>query len=151
MTTLTTDQQAVIHNALAILETLFKKQDLSATSPDNVKDFCRLHFGHLEHEEFGLLFLDNQHQLIKYESVAKGTVDGASVYPREIVKAVLACNACALIAYHNHPSGLLSPSDADIRITKKLRDALGLIDVRILDHIIVSNQGAYSFAEHGLM
>ncbi|MCQ8118526.1 DNA repair protein (plasmid) [Methylomonas sp. EFPC1] len=151
MTTLTADQQAIIRNALAILETLFQKQDLSATSPDTVKDFCRLHFGHLEHEEFGLLFLDNQHRLIKYESIAKGTVDSCSVYPREIVKAVLACNGCALVAYHNHPSGVLSPSDADMRITQKLREALALIDVRILDHIIVSNQGAYSFAEHGLI
>lgn len=151
MTALTTDQQATIRNALAILESLFKKQDFLATSSDSVKDFCRLHFGYLEHEEFGLLFLDAKHQLIKYESISRGTVDSATVHPREIVKAVLACNASAIVAYHNHPSGNLFPSDADIRLTKKLCDVLTLIEVRVLDHIIVSNTGAYSFSENGRM
>lgn len=151
MPTLTADQNAVIRNALEILEGLFQKQDLFATAPERVKQFCQLHFGCLEHEEFGVLFLDNQYQLIKFESLFRGTIDGASVYPREVVKAVLACNAAALIIYHNHPSGVLSPSDADTRITNKLREAVGLIDVRILDHIIVTNKDAYSFAEHGLL
>lgn len=151
MSTLTADQNAIIHNALEILEGLFQKQDLFATAPERVKQFCRLHFGGLEHEEFGVLFLDKQHQLIKFESLFRGTIDGASVYPREVIKAVLACNAAALIIYHNHPSGALSPSDADTRITNKLREVVGLIDVRILDHIIVTNKDAYSFAEHGLL
>lgn len=151
MSTLTAEQNAIINNALEILEGLFQKQSLVATSAERVKQFCQLHFGALEHEEFGVLFLDKQHQLIKYESLFRGTIDAAAVYPREVIKAVLAHNAAALVIYHNHPSGALSPSDADMRITNKLQEVAALIDVKILDHIIVTNKDTYSFAEHGLL
>jgi len=151
MTALTTDQIATIDSAIAILGGLFKKQDLLATSPDRVKQFCQLQAGHIEHEVFGVLLLDNQHQLIESVVLFRGTVDGASVYPREVVKEVLSINAAACIFFHNHPSGVQEPSEADRRITKRLSDALGLIDVRVLDHLIVTYHGSYSFAEAGLI
>lgn len=144
-------QKFLIDSAIEVLAGLFQKGDLLATSPDSVKKFCQLHLGHLEHEVFGVLFLDNQHRLIEFETMFRGTIDGASVYPREVAKQVLKCNAAAVIFCHNHPSGILSASEADKRITDKLKEALNLFDVRVLDHIIVSHLGAFSFAESGLL
>ncbi|MFA6270270.1 MAG: DNA repair protein RadC [Candidatus Paceibacterota bacterium] len=151
MTSLTADQIATIDSAIAILGWLYKKQDLLATSPDRVKQFCQVQAAHLEHEVFGVLLLDNQHRLIESVILFRGTIDGAGVYPREVVKEVLSVNAAACIFFHNHPSGLAEPSDADRRITTRLIDALKLIDVRVLDHLIVTCNGAYSFAEAGLL
>jgi len=151
MTTLTAEQIDTIDSAISILNGLYKKQDLLATSPERVKQFCQLQAANLEHEIFGMLLLDNQHWLIDSVILFRGTIDGASVYPREVVKEVLSVNAAACIFFHNHPSGLADPSDADRRITTRLIDALKLIDVRVLDHLIVTFNGAYSFAEHGLI
>ncbi len=151
MNTLTADQQATINSAVEILSGLYKKQDLFATSPESVKQFCRLQAAHLEHEVFGVLLLDNQHQLIESITLFRGTIDGASVYPREVVKEVLSVNAAACVFFHNHPSSLAEPSDADRRITTRLIDALKLIDVRVLDHLIVTCRSAYSFAEAGIL
>jgi len=151
MNTLTAEQQATINSAVEILSGLYKKQDLFATSPESVKQFCRLQAAHLEHEVFGVLLLDNQHQLIESVTLFRGTIDGASVYPREVVKEVLSVNAAACIFFHNHPSSLAEPSDADRRITTRLIDALKLIDVRVLDHLIVTCRSAYSFAEAGIL
>jgi DNA repair protein RadC len=151
MNTLTAEQQATINSAVEILSGLYKKQDLFATSPESVKQFCRLQAAHLEHEVFGVLLLDNQHQLIESITLFRGTIDGASVYPREVVKEVLSVNAAACIFFHNHPSSLAEPSDADRRITTRLIDALKLIDVRVLDHLIVTSRSAYSFAEAGIL
>ncbi len=151
MNTLTAEQQATINSAVEILSGLYKKQDLFATSPESVKQFCRLQAAHLEHEVFGVLLLDNQHQLIESVTLFRGTIDGASVYPREVVKEVLSVNAAACIFFHNHPSSLAEPSDADRRITTRLIDALKLIDVRVLDHLIVTSRSAYSFAEAGIL
>ncbi|MDD5113841.1 MAG: DNA repair protein RadC [Methylobacter sp.] len=151
MTILTAEQQTTINSALEILSGLYQKQDLQATSPERVKQFCQLQIGHLEHEVFGVLFLDNQHQLIKSECMFRGTIDGASVYTREVAKEVLLCNAAAIACYHNHPSGVCLPSVADRSITTKLIEALNLIDVRVIDHIIVSHKETYSFAEAGLL
>ncbi|MGZ8236266.1 MAG: JAB domain-containing protein [Methylobacter sp.] len=151
MNTLTAEQQATINSAVEILSGLYKKQDLFATSPESVKQFCRLQAAHLEHEVFGVLLLDNQHQLIESITLFRGTIDGASVYPREVVKEVLSVNAAACIFFHNHPSSLAEPSDADRRITTRLIDALKLIDVRVLDHLIVTCRSAYSFAEAGIL
>ncbi|WP_253734778.1 RadC family protein [Methylomonas sp. ZR1] len=148
---MTADQQATINSAVEILSGLYKKQDLFATSPESVKQFCRLQAAHLEHEVFGVLLLDNQHQLIESITLFRGTIDGASVYPREVVKEVLSVNAAACIFFHNHPSSLAEPSDADRRITTRLIDALKLIDVRVLDHLIVTCRSAYSFAEAGIL
>jgi len=151
MTILTGEQQTTINSALKILSGLFQKQDLLATSPESVKHFCRLHLGHLEHEVFGVLLLDNQHQLIKFVEMFRGTIDGASVYPREVAKEVLLSNAAAVIYTHNHPSGTATPSEADRHITSRLIEALKLFDVRTLDHIVVSHKETYSFAEAGLL
>ena len=151
MNHLTAEQQATIQAALDILSGLFQRLPLEATMPQYVKDYCRLQIGHLEHEVFGVLYLDNQHHLIHFEPLFRGTIDGASVYPREVVKQVLNWNSAAVIFCHNHPSGVTEPSAADKRITSRLIEALRLIDVRVLDHIIVSNVGDFSFAEQGLL
>ena len=105
----------------------------------------------LEREVFYCLYLDNRHRVLKGECCFQGTIDGASVYPREIVKRALQINASALILAHNHPSGWAEPSEADRSITKRLVDALSLVDVRILDHFIIGGAEHFSFAEQGLL
>ncbi len=104
-----------------------------------------------EREVFAVLLLDNQHRLIAYEELFYGTIDGASVHPREVVKRVLAVNAAAVIFAHNHPSGVAEPSQADRRITERLKSALLLVDVRVLDHMVVGDEDVVSFAERGLL
>lgn len=121
------------------------------TSPDCVRRFVSLKLRHLEHEEFVCLFLDNKHRVIQFREMFRGTLSSASVYPREVVKACLKVNAAAVIFAHNHPSGVAEPSDADIALTEKLRQALALIDVRVLDHLVVGEGVPVSFAERGLM
>jgi len=108
-------------------------------------------FAGLEHEVFGCLFLDNRHRLIAYEEMFRGTIDGAAVYPREVAKTCLRHNAAAVILAHNHPSGVPEPSRADTRLTERLQEALGLLDVRVLDHLVVGGTRVTSFAERGLI
>jgi DNA repair protein RadC len=127
------------------------RKGTSLTSPCASRSFLQLTLAESEHEVFLIIFLDNQHRVIKAEEMFRGTIDGASVYPREVVKAAIQNNAAAVVLAHNHPSGLSEPSDADKHITQRLKQALGLIDVRILDHFVVGAEGAYSFAEHGLI
>nr|WP_276205098.1 JAB domain-containing protein [Alteromonas macleodii] len=115
------------------------------------KRYCQAKIAHKEHEVFALLLVDSQHQVIEFKEVSIGTIDAAAVYPREVVKAVLLTNSTACILCHNHPSAVNVPSEADKRITRQLSEALALIDVKILDHFIVSPSGIYSFAEHGLL
>lgn len=142
--------QAVIEIARRHLaETLSKSDTLS--SPEAVKFYLRAQLRHQPHEIFAALMLDNQNRLIVYRELFSGTIDGASVYPREVVKQVLAHNAAAVIFAHNHPSGVAEPSRADHAITKRLNEALALIDVRMLDHIIVGDGQEISFAEQGWM
>ncbi|HAS8160916.1 TPA: DNA repair protein RadC, partial [Vibrio vulnificus] len=105
---------------------------------------------HHEREVFAVMFLDNQHRLIAFEELFFGTIDSASVYPREVLKAALKINAAALIFAHNHPSGDATPSQADKQITQRLKEALALVDIRVLDHIVVGDS-AISFAERGLL
>ena len=100
-------------------------------------------------EVFAALFLDTRHRVICFEELFSGTIDGASVHPREVVRRALAHNAAAVILSHNHPSGVAEPSDADRRVTERLRDALSLVDVRVLDHIVVGDRETASFAERG--
>ncbi|NEX16360.1 MAG: hypothetical protein C1943_06970 [Halochromatium sp.] len=121
------------------------------TSPDATRDYLKLRLRGLSHEVFACLFLDNRHRVIEYQELFRGTIDGASVHPREVVKEAIRWNAAAVIFAHNHPSGVAEPSQADLRITKRLKDALELIDVRVLDHIIVGEQDGTSFAERGLI
>jgi len=124
------------------------KREGTFTNPNNVKEYLKLKLGGYDREVFALMLLDNQHQLIRFEELFFGTIDAASVYPREVVKAALNVNAAAVILAHNHPSGIAEPSRADKRITSKLVDALALIDVRVLDHIVVG-EDCVSFAERG--
>ncbi len=116
-----------------------------------VRQYLIAQLRHQPHEIFAVLFLDNQHHLIKYEALFNGTIDGASVYPREVVKKVMQHNAAAVIFAHNHPSGIAEPSRADRDITRRLTDALSLVDVRVLDHLIVGEGEIVSFAERGLL
>lgn len=121
------------------------------TSPEAVKDYLQVKLAGLEHEVFAALFLDNQHRLIAYREMFRGTLDSASVHPREVVKEALALNAGAIIMAHNHPSGHPEPSAADRQITKRLQEALALVDVRILDHLVVGGFTSVSFAERGFL
>jgi DNA repair protein RadC len=147
---LSKQEQGTVDQSINILTKHYKREDLLASSSENVKNFCRLQLGHLEHEVFGCLFLDNKNQLIKFSEIFRGTISESVVYPREVVKEVLLCNAAGVIFTHNHPSGEANPSSADIQLTSKLSKALELFNIRVLDHIIVSRIASYSFAEEGL-
>ncbi len=121
------------------------------TSPGAVRDYLRLALGGREHEVFVALFVDSQHRVVKAEELFRGTLGQTSVYPREVVKAALRANAAAVIFAHNHPSGVAQPSRADELLTRSLKDALGLVDVKVLDHFIVAGRHCLSFAERGLL
>ncbi|WP_181317855.1 RadC family protein [Shewanella morhuae] len=139
----------VLASAANIIAERFVKKD-AYTNPQATKDFLTYKLGGYEREVFAVMLLDNQHQLLEFKELFFGTLDAASVYPREVVKAVLVVNAAAVIFAHNHPSGESEPSTADKNITKRLSDALALIDVRVLDHIVVGRTPV-SFAECGLL
>lgn len=119
--------------------------------PQAVGDFLRLQIGGLPHEVFALLFLDSQHRLIAFEELFRGTVNQASVYPREVVLRALHHQAAAVVLAHNHPSGVAEPSSADVTLTRGLVNALGLVDVRVLDHIVVARSAVTSMAQRGLL
>ena len=132
-----------------LFETVIQGDVLS--SPEHVRQYLSLHLSGLGHEVFSGLFLDNRHRVIEYRELFTGTIDSAAVYPREVVKRCLSSNAAAVIFAHNHPSGVAEPSDTDVRLTRKLVDALALIDVRVLDHLIIGQGVQTSLAERGLM
>lgn len=121
------------------------------TSPGSVRDFLRLSLAGREHEVFVAILLDSQHRVLRTEELFRGTLGQTSVYPREVVKAALAANAAAVIFAHNHPSGVAQPSRADELLTRCLKDALALVDVKVLDHFIVAGNHCLSFAERGLL
>jgi len=123
----------------------------SLASPRATGEFLRAKLRDLEHEVFCCLFLDNRHRLIQFEELFRGTIDGASVHPREIVKLALQRNCAAVIVAHNHPSGIAEPSRADEMITQRVKEALALVDIRLLDHIIVGDGASVSLAERGLL
>ena len=118
-------------------------------SPATTRRFLASRLRHLPHEVFACLLLDNRHRVIAFEELFRGTIDGASVHPREVVKHALHHNAAALILAHNHPSGVAEPSRADVQITRRLVAALGLVDIRILDHLVIGDTEAVSLAERG--
>jgi len=120
-------------------------------NPRATRDFLRARLRDRDHEVFCCLFLDNRHRVIAFDEVFRGTIDGASVHPRDVVKLALSRNAAAVILAHNHPSGVAEPSQADEVITGRLRDALALVDIRVLDHIVVGDGACVSFAERGLL
>lgn len=119
--------------------------------PITTRNFLVARLRDSPHELFCCLHLDNRHRLIAFDELFRGTIDGASVHPREVVKQALARNAAAVILAHNHPSGVAEPSQADELITRRLRDALQLVDIRLLDHLIVADNSCLSFAERGLL
>lgn len=121
------------------------------TNSAATRDYLRARFRFCEHEVFSVLYLTNQHHLLHMEELFTGTIDGAAVYPREVVKRCLQHNAAAVIFAHNHPSGIAEPSQADIAITGKLRSALGTIEVRVLDHLVIGADTVVSMAERDLL
>ena len=127
------------------------RRGTAMTSPQTVRDYLRTKLAVLEHEVFVALLLDSQHRLIEYIELFRGTLAQTSVYPREVVKVALARNAAAMILAHNHPSGVAEPSRADELLTQCLKQALSLVDVRVLDHFIVTGDETTSFAERGLL
>jgi len=146
-------QENCIREALDILETRLKTSAASEqlTSSQAVRQFLQLKMQAFESEKFGVIFLDAQHRCIDFEILFHGTIDGAAVYPREVVKAALKHNAAALIFTHNHPSGFAEPSHADRQITKTLVQACSLLDIRVLDHVIVGASDVVCFAERGYL
>jgi len=144
-----TTEQDVLGAAEGILRNKLERQG-SIGSPTDANDFLRMRLGGLLHEEFHVLWLDNRHRILDCQKLFTGTVDGASVHPREVVRAALAINASAAILAHNHPSGVADPSAADRMLTHELREALRLIGVCVLDHIVVGSE-CVSMASRGLL
>ncbi len=145
-----TDQE-IITQALIILKSRLHKPDFLIREQSDASSYLKLKNSELEYESFGVMYLNNQHGLIKLKEMFRGTINEAKVYPREIVKAALHFNAAAVILTHNHPSGRKEPSEADKNITRKLISALELVEVRVLDHIIVGGDDTFSFAQNGLL
>lgn len=143
----TSELNELLERAAEALAAKYKREG-TFTNPTNVKEFLKLKLGAHDREVFAVMFLDNQHQLISFEELFFGTIDAASIYPREVLKAALNHNAAAVVFAHNHPSGIAEPSQADRRITQRLVDALKLVDIRVLDHIVVG-EDCVSFAEKG--
>jgi DNA repair protein RadC len=121
------------------------------TSPASVREYLQLKLRDRKAENFGAVFLDNRHRVLCFEEMFQGTIDGAQVHPRVVVQRALEANAAAVILYHNHPSGVAEPSKADENITSRLKDALSLVDVRVLDHFVVGAEDVTSFTERGLL
>jgi DNA repair protein RadC len=142
--------KAALELSTRFLEKGFKKRD-AIEDPGATKRYLKGKLRSYQREVFAVMYLDNQHRLIQYEELFFGTIDSASVHPREVVKRVLALNAAAVIFAHNHPSGRADPSQADQRITDRLKSALSLVDVRVLDHMIIGDTEVLSFAESGLL
>lgn len=144
---LPTTAKQILEKAAEILADTYLRGDIF-TSPEKVKEYLRYKLGGLERETFAVMLLDNQNRLIEYNELFYGTIDAASIYPREVVKLALKTNAAAVIFAHNHPSGEAEPSTADKRITQRLSNALALVDIRVLDHFVIG-ETCVSFAERG--
>ncbi|CAM4357601.1 RadC family protein [Vibrio agarivorans] len=142
-----TELHEILETAASMLAAKYARQG-SFANPEASKQFLQMKLAHYDKEVFAVMLLDNQNRLIRFEELFTGTIDAASIYPREVVKLALDANAAAVIFGHNHPSGVPEPSLSDRRITSRLCDALALIDVRVLDHIVVGEQ-CVSFAERG--
>lgn len=145
-----TQLQAVHEMSRRYLEHAMQRSDL-LTSPETTRRYLKARLYGYPHEVFACLFLDNRHRVIRYEELFHGTIDGASVHPRVVVRQALQINAAAVIFAHNHPSGVAEPSQADVRITARLKEALALVDIRVLDHFIIGEGRGTSLAERGLL
>ena len=139
-----------IQRALKVLQARMRSGE-ALSSPSAVRTYLQLKLAPLPHEVFAVVFLDAQNRVLAFEELFRGTLTQTSVYPREVVKAALAHNAAAVILGHNHPSGVAEPSRCDELLTRSLREALALVDVRVLDHFVVTGAAAISFAERGLL
>lgn len=144
-------ERRVVDAALAILGRYLGEPGALLDSPGSVQDFLRLQLGIEKSEVFAVLYLDRRNRAIAFETPFFGTLTKTSVYPREVARAAIGHNAAAVILAHNHPGGSLQPSSADQLVTRTLRSALSLLDVRVLDHFIVTGEGVASMAEMGLM
>lgn len=145
---------ATLHAALELTRRHYQELMMTGSTlanPRATREFLRMRLRDLPYEVFAVVYLDNRHRVIGFEELFRGTIDGASVHPREIVRHALVRNAAAVILTHNHPSGVAEPSQADELITRRVREALALIDVRVLDHIVVGDAVCESFAERGLL
>ncbi len=142
--------EQIIYMAKCLLSRRFRR-GTALTNPSMSRDYLYSRLATYEYEVFAALFLDNRHRVIAFEEMFKGTIDGATVHPREVVKAALGYNAAAVIFAHNHPSGIAEPSQADQNITQRLKEALAMVDIRVLDHFIIGDDECVSFAERGLI
>ena len=144
------EKQSVITLELKVLA-IKHRAGRSLSKPEETRNYLRLRLADYRNEVFGCLFLDNRHRIIAVRELFQGTIDGASIYPRVVVQQAMEVNAAAMVFFHNHPSGVAEPSHADEAITRRLKDALALVDVRVLDHFVVSAGESVSFAERGLL
>ncbi|MCK9550618.1 DNA repair protein RadC [Aquamicrobium sp.] len=144
------ERQSVVTLAMKLLS-IKHRAGKTLSSPAETRDFLRLRLAEYRNEVFGCLFLDNRHRIIAVRELFHGTIDGASVHPRVVVQHALEVNAAAMVFFHNHPSGVAEPSRADEMLTRRLKEALALVDVRVLDHFVVSADESVSFAERGLL
>ena len=144
------EEKSLIALAFAVLQEQHKPGEL-LQSPTQTRDYLRLRLVDRKAEIFGCLFLDNRHRIIETTELFQGTIDGASVYPRVVVQKALTLNAAAIMFFHNHPSGVAEPSRSDEAITRQLKEALALVDIRVLDHFIVTASESVSLAERGLL
>ncbi|WP_037375585.1 RadC family protein [Sedimenticola selenatireducens] len=144
------EKQSVVILAMKVLA-VRHRAGRALSSPAQTRDFLRLRLAEYRNEVFGALFLDNRHRIIAVRELFQGTIDGASVHPRVVVQQAMEANAAAMVFYHNHPSGVAEPSQADEMITRRLIEALALVDVRVLDHFVVTAGESVSFAERGLL
>ena len=142
--------QVVIAAAQGLIAKRYRTGSPVLTSPEKTRAFLKLHLGALDYEVFGCLHLDNRQRLLAVEDLFRGTITAAAVYPREVVKAALQHGASSCILFHNHPAGVSEPSQADELITRRVREALALVDVKVIDHLIVG-ETIYSMAEAGLL
>lgn len=151
---LTQKEYATLHAAVELARRHYQQLMMTGSAlanPAATREFLRMRLRDLPYEVFAIVYLDNRHRVIGFEELFRGTIDGASVHPREVVKQALAKNAAAVILTHNHPSGLAEPSQADELITHRLKEALALVDIRVLDHLVVGDAVCESMAERGLL
>ncbi len=142
--------KAAIELGQRYLKSSIERED-ALKSPEDTRNFLALRLGAYPYEVFACLFLDNQNRVITFKELFRGTINGATVHPREVVKEALEQNAASLIFAHNHPSGSVDPSAADQAITQRLKEALSLVDIKVLDHIIIGGESSVSFSERGLL
>lgn len=144
------EKQSVVTLAMKVLA-IKHRAGRPLSNPEATRNYLRLRLAEYRNEVFGSLFLDNRHRIIALRELFQGTIDGASIHPRVVVQQALEANAAAMVFFHNHPSGVAEPSHADEAITRRLKEALALVDVRVLDHFVVSAGECVSFAERGLL